>query len=1228
MTEEQQSLVPGGDATRDLGAPSQAKVYPPNVKGWAVVVGISKYVHAPWNLDYANRDAVEFAKTIRADAGGRFQEVKELIDEAATLGNINRALKSFLKKPDIDDVVLLYFACHGAPDPDRPENIYLLMHDTEPDEIAATALPIREIREALKVTIRAERIVILADTCHSGGLDVFAGRRGIDQSGVVNTYLQDLSQSHGGVALLTSAAANETAVEDRRWGGGHGVFTHFLLEGMRGKADGYGGKPRDGKVAVRELFEYVRDMVKKETGDAQHPVIGPEAFDPNLPMAITGQIDAGELCKLGEQTEHLARLLDDPMRYRAAATLYADAYEFASRVEGRAPGAEVGLARNLIEAGEIDEATRTLTKLIERDGGEADPEALLWLGIGRAIQRRQDAGEPLRTFAEQNTLHEASAWAARYAAATTGSGERRALCIGINAYASETIPPLEGCVNDVHLIRDVLKNRFHLEDANTNVLLDESATRQGILDALADLGRRSADEDQLLVFYSGHSIPESSPEAFGLPTADDMYLVVHDTVAREGRIDRGIFSAELHAAMKALPARNKVLVLDTHARRRFNDLAEQDGDYQVLLASDLAQTTDETRTTIKGKQATAGAFTSALVQYLESASEYITCGALLQGTIAKLGDQVRKQTPLVIGDREVPFFAPDDVLLKGFLFSRRLSFAGLTTRVLERRYAQYSARFDFPFPALHYSFGLAFARKGLLERGRAALNQALVESSGRGADARLALARAEIQAGAYAAAHQNLGLVRQELPKNQAVRATRAETSAQRMAAAGRHALLVGVSRYALPDLPFVTGADSDVELMRRALIEDLGFSASNITILLNESATRASVIDGLRQLGEKSREEPSLFYFAGLGSFTSRFKLTVLGWNSRLPDVNDIELAEMRELFGGSADSITILDTSWRFGGSRSISPERFRRAQTRGITSLLPGLLQSLSDPVKFFGPTPGVTVLAGHALPSSQVSDRESEGIEFTLGAADPVAMVQQAVVHGSLASALVRGLKDLPVDQPSYRQWFKAASRHMGEGEELRALGGALDEPRFESVTLRRNALAEMTAIEQSPIDELIEALVRVVDERERRGDFHPRGRLDLGIAYSVKGALARAVAPLERAVSLYSNELVMNQEQARDARAKDWLREARFQLGRVLYEEKQQLGRAVSELEQVVKDNPQHAAALFYYGQAIRAMVERDTLTEASNALRLYLQLGAPLGEENDVREFLGSRKHS
>ncbi|MEP0924371.1 SUMF1/EgtB/PvdO family nonheme iron enzyme [Leptolyngbya sp. ST-U4] len=271
-----------------------------NCDRWAVIVGISRYKHNRLNLKYADRDAEELYNVLTTPTGGGFkrEHICKLTNEEATTQNITRALRSFLKKPAREDLVVIYFACHGAPDFDRPGNVYLLSHDSDPDDIAGTALPMREIDLSLKENLHAEKVIVLVDACHSAAIGGGIGRRSaIDDSTLLNRYLQQMSQAKGGLALLTSAEANEVSLEDSRWGGGHGVFTHYLLEGMRGAAD----IDQNGIVTIGELFEYVRDNVKRATEYRQHPLIGSNAFDRNLPIAFvpqklqaTGQVDSVE----------------------------------------------------------------------------------------------------------------------------------------------------------------------------------------------------------------------------------------------------------------------------------------------------------------------------------------------------------------------------------------------------------------------------------------------------------------------------------------------------------------------------------------------------------------------------------------------------------------------------------------------------------------------------------------------------------------------------------------------------------------------------------------------------------------------------------------------------------------------------------------------------------------------------------------------------------------------
>ncbi len=260
--------------------------YDTYVDRWAIMIGVSKYKYESLNLKYADRDAEEFYKLLLSPIGGNFRpdHIVKLINHDATTANVTKALRSFLKKPGREDLVIIYCACHGSPDFDRPGNVYLLTHDTDPNDIAGTALPMREIDLSLRENLLSERVVIFADTCHSAAIGGGIGRRGtVNSTALVNRYLKEVSIARGGIALLTSAEATEVSFEDVRWGGGHGVFTHYLLKGMQGEAD----LNQNGFVTIGELFEYVRAKVQEATEGRQHPAIGTNPYDRNLPLAIT-----------------------------------------------------------------------------------------------------------------------------------------------------------------------------------------------------------------------------------------------------------------------------------------------------------------------------------------------------------------------------------------------------------------------------------------------------------------------------------------------------------------------------------------------------------------------------------------------------------------------------------------------------------------------------------------------------------------------------------------------------------------------------------------------------------------------------------------------------------------------------------------------------------------------------------------------------------------------------
>jgi len=252
---------------------------------YAVVIGLSSYADAGITaLTYADDDAESFRDFLLSDASGlqgfKPENVTFLSNEAADTRSIRSAL-SGLRVATEDDIVVVYWAGHGAPDRFRSDEYYLLTHDTDAGDFAGTALSMEDFEGYLD-RIEARDILLFTDACHSASVSGGAGLRGVDNA-INEQFLNRLSNAGGGFLTFTASETNQYSRESTQWGGGHGVFTYYLLRGLEGAADENG----DRIVTVGEMVEYTRQRVQRETGNEQVPFIGPRSFDRSMPMAIT-----------------------------------------------------------------------------------------------------------------------------------------------------------------------------------------------------------------------------------------------------------------------------------------------------------------------------------------------------------------------------------------------------------------------------------------------------------------------------------------------------------------------------------------------------------------------------------------------------------------------------------------------------------------------------------------------------------------------------------------------------------------------------------------------------------------------------------------------------------------------------------------------------------------------------------------------------------------------------
>lgn len=251
-------------------AASPSNATPPpttaEVKIWAVVVGVAQYQHMPV-LRYTDDDSYQVFAFLKSPEGGALPEeqVRLLVDEDATRHNILNAMRDILLRADENDVVLFYFSGHGLEgcflpfDYDGLNN--KLMHEDITGLISQS---------------RARHKLVIADACHSGSL--LAMRSGPIDASLAKLY-QAFENSSGGLALMLSSKGEEYSLED----GGlrSGVFSHYLIRGLKGTADFDNNKI----ITIGELFAYVQQKVQTYTARAQNPILKGE-FDYNMPVGM------------------------------------------------------------------------------------------------------------------------------------------------------------------------------------------------------------------------------------------------------------------------------------------------------------------------------------------------------------------------------------------------------------------------------------------------------------------------------------------------------------------------------------------------------------------------------------------------------------------------------------------------------------------------------------------------------------------------------------------------------------------------------------------------------------------------------------------------------------------------------------------------------------------------------------------------------------------------------
>jgi hypothetical protein len=257
------------DVDKDI--PQRGK---PDKNRWGVIIGIETYRHVS-PVRYAIRDASIMREYFQKVLGIPSENLYIKTDDAATSGEFNTLFNpnGWLAKnaSGLDSEIYVYYSGHGAPDPTN-NRAYLLPYDANPNYASETGYELNQLYSNLG-KLKAKQVTLFLDSCFSGANRdneiILASARPV----FISTPLPSVSANLA-VFSAASGAQISSGYSDMQ----HGLFSYYLMKGLKGDAD-YNG---DKKLSQKELADYLSENVSpmaRRMGREQDPQL--QSGDPN-----------------------------------------------------------------------------------------------------------------------------------------------------------------------------------------------------------------------------------------------------------------------------------------------------------------------------------------------------------------------------------------------------------------------------------------------------------------------------------------------------------------------------------------------------------------------------------------------------------------------------------------------------------------------------------------------------------------------------------------------------------------------------------------------------------------------------------------------------------------------------------------------------------------------------------------------------------------------------------
>ena len=225
-------------------------------KLWILLVGVNQYQdeqNLP-SLQYSALDCQGLGEALKeATASFAAKEVivhHDFATQKPDLKGVRDTLQHIVSAAQPDDTVLFYFSGHGILEA-QTQQIVLCLTDTEKEHLLDTGLALNELLTQLDRCAASQQLVWL-DACHSGGMTLRGTSRvslANPTSELVEVLRRKAQQSKGFYALLSCDQTQQSWEFPEL---GHGVFTYYLMRGLRGEA-----ADAQGVIEADALYQYV-----------------------------------------------------------------------------------------------------------------------------------------------------------------------------------------------------------------------------------------------------------------------------------------------------------------------------------------------------------------------------------------------------------------------------------------------------------------------------------------------------------------------------------------------------------------------------------------------------------------------------------------------------------------------------------------------------------------------------------------------------------------------------------------------------------------------------------------------------------------------------------------------------------------------------------------------------------------------------------------------------------